>query len=194
MKGHLLAASLIAASMMTGTVSAQDSGFYVGTHLGQAKAKNTCDDFSGVPNVSCDDTDMSWKILGGYRVNRNFAAELGYIDFGSVKASGPGGTLTAELHAFDLVGVGILPVTDRFSLYGKIGAYHGTVDASARVSTFSASASEDSTDLTFGFGASFDITRQFGVRAEWQRYNDVGGSDTGKDDIDVLSVGALIRF
>jgi OOP family OmpA-OmpF porin len=194
MKANVLAAGLVVASMMIGTVSAQDSGFYVGTHIGQAKAKNTCNDFSGVPNVSCDDTDLSWKILGGYRVNRNFAAELGYIDFGSVTASGPGGSLGVQIQAFDLVGVGILPVTDRFSLYGKIGAYHGTVDSSVQLGAAHAKASNDSTDLTFGFGASFDITRQFGVRAEWQRYNDVGGSDTGKDDIDVLSVGALVRF
>lgn len=173
--------------------SAQDRGLYLGGHLGQMKAKSTCDEFSGT-GISCDDTDMSWKILGGYRVNKNFAAELGFIKFGEVKATGPAGTVSAELHAFDLVGVGVLPLADRFSVYGKLGLYHGTVDAVVRTITVNENVSDDATDLTYGFGVAFDVTRQVTLRAEWQKYNDIGGNNTGKDDIDLISLGVLFRF
>ena len=47
-----------------------DSGWYIGGHVGMADVDVTSDD------------DMSFKILGGYQINRNFAAEVGYIDFG----------------------------------------------------------------------------------------------------------------
>ncbi len=189
---RFISAALFAAAFIATAAHAQ--GFYVGAHIGQMTAKGSCDDFSGLPGVSCDDSDTAWKVLAGYQVNRNFAAELGYIDFGKVQASGPGGTASAEATAFDLVGVGILPVADRFSVYGKLGFYHGTVDAKVRTITLNADASDDSTDLTFGFGGRFDLTTQFGLRAEWQRYSDVGGSDTGKSDIDVISLGAIYRF
>ena len=33
-----------------------------------------------------------------------------------------------------------------------------------------------------------------GVRAEWQRYANVGGASTGEDDLDVFSLGVLFRF
>ena len=190
----LFAALTVAASLAAAPALAQDKGPYLGGHIGQAKADGSCDDFD-VPGVSCKEKDTSWKILGGYQVNKNFAAEVGYIDFGDlVRVSGPGGTARVEAHAFDAVGVGILPLADRFSVYGKLGLYHGTVDATVRTFTLNADASDDSTDLTFGLGAAFALTRQVSLRGEWQRYTDVGGSDTGKDDIDVISLGVLFHF
>ena len=39
-----------------------------------------------------------------------------------------------------------------------------------------------------------DLSRRAGVRVEFQQYANVGGSDTGEDDISVFSVGALFRF
>jgi opacity protein-like surface antigen len=53
---------------------------------------------------------------------------------------------------------------------------------------------DTSTDLTFGVGAAFDINRNVGVRAEYQKYKDMGGSSVGKSDVDVLSIGVLYRF
>lgn len=190
MKKLLLGITLALAVTAAG---AQGSNFYAGGAIGQAHAKSTCDSFTG-PGISCDDKDTSWKVLGGYQVTPNFAAEVAYIDFGKVEARGPGGTISAKAHALELVGLGILPIADKFSLYGKFGVYHGTVDVDVNTTTLRGNASDTSTDTTFGFGAGFDITRQVTVRAEWQRYNKVGGSNTGKDDIDVVSVGGIFRF
>lgn len=190
---RLILAAAIAAAISTPAI-AQDRGFYAGGHLGQATIDKFCDDTAGT-GISCDDKDTSWKILGGYQVNRNFAVELGYIDFGKVQASVAGiGSVSAEANAFDLVAIGILPVADRFSVYGKLGAYRSTTDGKVRTIFGNDDLSEDTTDLTFGLGASFDITRQFSVRGEWQRYNDVGGGDIGESDIDVISAGVLFRF
>jgi hypothetical protein len=46
---------------------------------------------------------------------------------------------------------------------------------------------------TYGAGLSYTLGR-FGLRAEWQRYNNVGADTVGTDDIDVFSLGALFRF
>jgi OmpA-OmpF porin, OOP family len=194
---RITGAALIGAAMLAGSASAQgiDShSFYLGGHIGEATANDACDDFSGGSGVSCSDRDTSWKILAGYQINRHFAVEAGYVDFGAVEASGPGGTARLRSHAFDLVGLGILPVGNRLSLYGKLGIYHATSDGKVRTVLLNADTSDDATDLTFGFGASFDLTPRFALRGEWQRYTDVGGSDIGKADVDVLSVGALWRF
>ena len=178
-----------AALAFTVPAAAQDAGFYAGLSLGQSKADDACTGVSG-PGVSCDDKDTAWKILGGYQFNRNFAVELGYTDLGEVSATDGVDTVSIESTAFELVALGMMPIADKFSVYGKIGVYRGETDASAP----GISISESNTDLTFGIGVRYDFTRNLGVRAEWQKYTDVGGGDIGEADVDVISVGVIWRF
>ena len=56
-----------------------------------------------------------------------------------------------------------------------------------------ASAGGTNSGLTYGLGAGFMLWK-LGVRAEWQRYDNVGTPSTRKDDVDAISVGALIKF
>lgn len=173
--------------------------FYAGLGFGQAQGKDACD---GLPaGVSCDDKDSSWRIFGGYQFHKHFAAELGYADFGKFTASGtaPGlGSVSAEVkaNAWDLVLVGIVPVAESFSVFGKAGLALWDVDSSATISGVgSASVSDDGTDFTFGIGAQYNFTKNVGARIEWQRYNDVGDSNTtGKSDVDVFSASVLFMF
>jgi len=185
--------AIAAAALLAAPAFAQERGFYAGGHFGQASYANTCDELGG-SGVTCDDSDTGWRILGGYQMNRHFALELAYTDLGEVSASGPGGTASAEASAFEVVAVGTLPLADRFALYGKAGFYRGDVDARADTVLVSGSASESNTDLTFGAGVRFDFSERAAVRLEWQRYPDMGGDDTGEDDVDLLSVGIIFRF
>lgn len=188
---YLLA--LLTASVFAFPALAQDTGFYIGGHLGQSKAKDACDGVSG-PGISCDDKDTAWRLLGGYQLNRNLAIEGAYTDLGEVSASGPGGSASAEANALELVGVGTLPLANAFSVYGKAGIYRGEVEGRVDTALISGSDKDTNTDLTFGAGVKFDMTRNVALRAEWQRYKDMGGDDTGESDMDVLSVGVLYRF
>jgi hypothetical protein len=61
-----------------------------------------------------------------------------------------------------------------------------------RLDAYKANASDWET--SFGFGATYQINKQWGVRAEWERFNNLGDSDTGESDVDLLSVGAVFRF
>ena len=56
-------------------------------------------------------------------------------------------------------------------------------------------------DLTFGVGVRYDLTPKVAVRAQWQRYLDMGGPNValgaGTGDlssVDVLGVGFFWRF
>ena len=180
---------LASAMAFTGPALAQDTGFYAGLHIGQTSVDDACTGIGG-PGVSCDDKDSAWKILGGYQFNRHFAVELGYTDLGEVSASGPGGSASVESTAFEVVAVGIFPIADKFSIYGKLGMYRGETDASAP----GVSESETNNDLTFGFGVRYDFTKNLGVRGEWQKYQDVGGGNIGESDVDVISIGLIWKF
>ena len=190
---HLLCIISIAILCVATPAAAQWTGFYAGGSIGQLHAKSACDGVSG-PGVSCDDKDTAWRVLAGFQMSPYFAVEAGYTDLGEVRASGPGGTVSAEATAMEILGIGTLPVADKLSVYGKFGLYRGEVDGRANTFTVTGTASESNTDLTYGFGMRFDITRQAAIRFEWQRYPDIGGPETGEDDVDVIGIGAIVKF
>ena len=181
----LSAATMVSAPSVFAQASAPESGLYLGAGVGQMKAKDACRGAGA--GVSCDDKDTSYNLFVGYDFNRLFAAELGYVNFGEAKASGPGVSATFEPTAFEAVGVAKWPVWQNVSVYGKLGAFRWDVDAR--------NASETGTDLTYGVGVRYSFTRNWAAQLEWRRYNDVGDSNrTGQSDIEVVGISALFKF
>lgn len=133
------------------------------------------------------ETDTAWRLFGGYQINRNFAAEIGYHNLGEVNFVQ--GDRNAQV--WELVGIGAWPVANALSVYGKVGGYYGKSELKSSVVP---SGDDTNGGLTYGFGAQYDFMPQAAVRVEWQRYDQVGGSRTGETDIDVMSVGLLWRF
>lgn len=177
----------------------QAEAWYAGASVGQSKAKGIICDL----DITCssDDTDTGWKIYGGYQFNPNGAVEFGYVDLGKVKASGTDSFLGAasidwEASGFTAALVGSLPVGQNFGLMGKLGLFHWDLDANASSSVFgSGSDTASGTDLTYGLGLKYDFSKTVGVRAEWERFKDVGDDNTtGQGDIDLLSVGLVFKF
>jgi OOP family OmpA-OmpF porin len=184
-KAGLTVLALASAVAFAGPALAQDSGFYIGGALGQSEIKGAC---SGLPpGVSCDEEDTGWKIFGGFQFNRHLGVELGYANLGEASASGLGVTATAEVTAWDLVAVGSLPIMDRFSVYGKLGLFLADAEVTSNVGV---SSDESESGITFGVGLRYDFTRNLGLRAEWQRYQEVDD----ETDVNLLSIGIVWKF
>lgn len=195
----LIWAALVAALGVLATpAQAQMSmaGFYAGVGVGQARAQDFCDGIVG----NCDDKDTSWKIFAGYQFNENLGAELGYVDLGSLTASGTvlgvPFSANADAKTWELVGVGTFPISKDFGVFGKLGIHRWDLDVNGTIpGVGSASLSDSGTDLTFGAGVQWNFTQQAAARLYWQRYNDIGDDNTtGKDDVDVFGVSVLFKF
>lgn len=184
----LLVMSAVFALTAPAAARAQAEKFYAGGSVGQGSV-NFCG--AAPAGVSCDDKSVSWKFLVGAQLHPNIAVELGYGRLGEVNASGPGGSLAVEAKALEVVAVGSYPITQQVHPFLKLGGYRGQTKFS---STVGLGADESNTDITWGLGVRFDLTPKISVRAEFQRYTDVGGPTIGKDDVDVLGVGILFRF
>jgi len=192
---HAQSGSQMRGPWMGGTM---DTNFYIGANVGQSRFRSSCD---GVP-VPCDDKDVAWKAYAGYQFHPNFAVEGGYFDLGNTSASGTIGGVAASADArargWELLGVAMFPVMNQLAIYGKLGIAFTRVDVSGTAIgggfSFTTAAKDDSTDITFGAGVQYSFTRNISARLEWQRYDSVGGGNTGKEDIDVFSLGALFRF
>ena len=165
----------------------KQSGIYIGGALGQAEQSDQC---SGTaPGISCDNKDSAWKIFGGFQFNRHFALELGYADLGEATARDGALFATDETAAFEVVALGMLPIGDRFAIFGKAGFFAGELERTSN-NPGEPTGTNTQTDFTFGLGVRFDVTHNIGVRAEWQRYIDLGEIT----DVDLISIGVQFRF
>jgi OOP family OmpA-OmpF porin len=175
MNGKTLFAAVSIGLVAALPAAAQDTGVYLGAGAGAAKAKQICDDVA-----SCDPNETSVRLFGGYQFNRNLAVEGGYQYFGTFSRT----TRGIVSNALDVSAVGSWPFTKELSAFGKVGAYVAR--------TSSAPASEDNSGFVYGFGAEWVLAKDWSLRGEWQRYDNVGGGGLGvKTDIDVLS-GAIV--
>lgn len=175
---------------------AQEGSLYVGGSFGQAETNDFCAamrdvaaSFPGTSVTSCDEKDSAWKLFGGYQFNRNFALEASYFDYGNASASfsvlGTPLGINGDASAFGIAAVGILPLANQFSLFGKVGLLRTEVEISGSGGAFADTDSDSETGLHFGVGVMFNLGR-FSIRAEWERNDEA--------EIDMISLGAQIRF
>jgi len=104
------------------------------------------------------------------------------------------GSVSLEASGLEIVAVGIVPLNPKWSLYGKAGLFSWDVDLKVSPG-LGTNESESGTDLTYGFGVGWDITKNIGLRFEYQTYKDLGEENTtSQGDVNVLGVNAIFRF
>jgi OOP family OmpA-OmpF porin len=213
----ILAAALFGATVSV--ASAAPAGFnpwYVGVDVGQSRIDLSSSQVdsdaarAGITtrNTTVDNTDTGWKLSAGYQFNPNFALEGGYVDLGKVGFSTTvtavnGSAVTPTKlngdwkisQGFYLDAVGSVPVSDRFVLFGKLGAYNLKTEFTASANGASASDSTRNTNLTYGLGVGYSLNDKTLLRASWERFSKVGDENkTGQGDVDLLSLGVAVKF
>ena len=110
------------------------------------------------------------------------------------ESSERGGT-AAEFEAttIDTVLFIALPLTPQFSLFIKGGIYRWDLDRT--VTPGNVKTTTDGTDQTWGMGAKYNLSSNFTLRFDWQRYKYVGDpAVTGKADMEVYLIGVVFKF
>ncbi|HIE66305.1 MAG TPA: hypothetical protein EYQ01_10965 [Nitrospira sp.] len=167
--------------------------FYVGISVGSTSAEDACDGV--IVGASCDDSDSGAKIFGGVQVTENWGFEVSIIDLGEVSLSIPGARETIEAVAISVSGIGTLPITPEFGIFGKLGLYRWDVEDTLTIGFSSATIEDSGTDIMFGIGAKYLFTERVEGRVEWENYKDVGDElTTGQSDVNLISVGASFSF
>ena len=161
-------AALAAAISLTAPAHAQETGVYAN---------------GGYTHLDANDVTLG-GVTGrlGYQFHPNFAVE-GEASFG-VKDDTVGAVNVELDHSIGVFGVGILPVTPEFDVFGRVG--YGQVKASASVPGFNVAADEDG--FAYGAGAQYMFTPKFGVRGDYTRLE---GQDSG---VDTVSAAAVVKF
>jgi OmpA-OmpF porin, OOP family len=208
----VLALAALAGLAATPAAAQDPSGWYIGGNVGRSGA--TIDEeriTSGLAGqglatsgISNRDHDTAYKLFGGYQINRNFAVEAGYFDLGSfgyTASTVPLGTLSGDVRmkGVNLDLVGTLPITERFSVLGRIGVTsarssgHFSATGAAAIPYASANTRERATNPKVGIGLAYAFTESLSMRAEAERYR-MNDSVGNRGHVDMVSVGLVYRF
>ena len=142
----LLMVAALSTAFIAGSASA---AIYVGAGVGASKT---------------DSHETSWQLYGGVQVNPFVGVELGYTDLGSYRGS--------RIESRSLAITGTLPLDDRWSLLGKLGA-------TSNRSYFSGASNH--TDLLAGVGVGYSMTKNVGVRLEYEDFGKLSKNSTGNN-------------
>lgn len=186
-----------------------ESGLYVGGSVGSATLSKDLDSFS------VDTESTPYRFTVGLKLDDYFALEAGYHNFGTFEdrftISGEPVDIGLKADGYTLGFTGSIPLSDRFSLFGRAGAYfwHGdaVIDSAlyGRVGAFFWEEDvyiwEDElyydtyevgrpgdTNSYFGAGATVSVTDRLDLVGDWTRYK------LETTDSDVISIGFTYRF
>jgi hypothetical protein len=222
--GLLFAAYAEAAKPKRRTRNANRVGPYAGALIGmnsytgdQSAAEDDLESsFAGVPtqnlDIGTDDKDVGYSAQFGYRFNRYVAAEFALAQFGDLHSRARAdidlgsGFVPASIDLNYHVGgpmlsvIGILPLNDKFEVFGRAGLLFGSAErefvikVDGDVTSFGSSKGE-STEVVLGAGAAWHVNQMFSVRAQYEKMDKVGDPDrTGTEDISIASLGLVVRF
>lgn len=206
----LLALAMLASPLLHAQEDATNTGMYVGISAGESKAHidnaRITQSLLGAglvtDSLTEDRKDTGYKAFVGFPINPYWAVETGYFDlgrFGFTANTTPAGSLTgsARIKGLNLDLVGTLPITDKWSLLGRVGAAYAltkdTFSGTGAVSVSDPSPSKRETNYKYGFGTQYAFTPALTLRLEAERYriNDAVGN---RGDVDLVSLGLVYRF
>jgi OOP family OmpA-OmpF porin len=178
-----LVALAVAALISTPALAAEGQAYIFGDY-GSAKFQN-----SGLlPSPGMLDFGA------GYQFHPNIAGELGYTIFGDSKVDfGGGDTATFKSSATHAAVVGIFPISNELSVFGKLGfsSNKGDISVTGAVTTTKPSVSK--TDTYFGLGVRYNFDKQVSMHVQYQNFGKFE-SATNPLSATGISVGASYNF
>lgn len=150
---------------------AQADGFYIGGDVGKSRISDDGLKFKGT----------SYALFGGYQFSDNIAAEVGYRNLGKDTITFRNVPMTLKGNALQVSAVLSAPLGSDFSVFGRLGVNRVEGKASSGNVRFK----DSDTNALIGFGARYAISKEFGLRAEFQKPD---------SDTQVFTFGADYRF
>lgn len=154
-----IATALLLSAAVATPAFAADEGFYAGVTLGSARTNTPAN-----VGTTTKNTSTPYGVVGGYQFTKNWAAEVGFSGAGKFTTA----TGSAKADALSIAAVGTLPMSDTFSLYGKLGFARVASKTSGTVAG-GALANVNRTSATYGVGVQYNATQNVGIRFGYDR-------------------------
>ncbi|OFA01955.1 OmpA family protein [Duganella sp. HH101] len=187
-----------------------NSAWYLGAGVGRSRANIDQQRLTNslqangatVTAFNTDQRDTGYKLFVGKQLNRYLALELGYFDlgkFGFDATTSGNGTLNGEagFRGANLDLLAQLPLTERLSLLGRVGANYAKTSThfggNRLAGVTGPDHSERKLNAKAGLGLEYKLSEALALRGEVERYrvNDAVGN---RGDVDLLSVSLVYKL
>lgn len=159
-----IVALALAAGPALGQVDSNDNreGFYLGVGLGDFSS--SVDGFQNIDDLDLDSDDTPFKAFGGWRLNRFFAIQLDYIDFGESSTTANLLDIRSDTSGFAPNVIGTLPI-GFFELFAKVGMMWYDVDFDIENDP---GYSDSGEDPIYGVGVGLTLVERLSLRLEYE--------------------------
>ena len=172
---------VLCAALGLSPLAAHAAETYAGVNAGRADQEFDAGVFKS------SDKTTAFKLYGGYRFTKHFGLEGGFVQHGKATLPLSGTILTAKPRSLYVAATGAIPLTEQFSLTGKVGASYNRT----KFSNFGANSRTSSkTSLVAGVGVSLKFTPTISGVAEYEHFDKL--ADNLKSN--VVSVGVQFAF
>ena len=187
-----------------------NSAWYIGAGIGRSRgnidqdrlARSLSANGATVTAFSTDERDTGYKLFVGKQLNRYLALELGYFDLGKFSfnsTTSGNGVFNGEagFRGANLDLLAQLPLGDRLSLLGRVGANYAKTSTHFSGNRLNAvtgpNPSERKLNAKAGLGLEYKLSEALALRGEVERYrvNDAVGN---RGDVDLLSVSLVYKL
>ena len=187
-----------------------NSAWYIGAGIGQSRANiddarlksSLTANGATLNSFTTDERSTGCKLYVGKQLNQYFAIEGGYFDlgkFGFNSTTSGNGVLNGEVgfRGVNLDLVGQLPLSQRFSLLGRVGMNYAKASAhftgNRLFAVTNPNPSERKLNAKVGLGLEYKFSEALAVRAEVERYrvNDAVGN---RGDVDMASLNLVYKL
>ena len=151
-----------------------------------------------------DDEDSAWGALVGYQITRHFAAELNYLNLGTLEEHdrlillGGGSTnfdRELETEGPSISVLGMLPLTDAWDIYLRAGMLFADMEVTNAIGVSRSATTFGSDAPIWGGGVRFNWGEHWSARLDYQYVDGLGERfDAGVADIELITLGILYRL
>jgi OOP family OmpA-OmpF porin len=176
--------TLLLLGLLACTAPALGEGVYLGGAFGARTYDNACEAHA----LACASRDSAWGAFAGYRFNRRWSFEAGYLDLGDAQATYPRVTsalaVTGHVDGYDLAALFAIPTGNRGQFLLRAGGYRW--QAATRSVEFSA----DDVGWSATAGAAFEwrLGQHWQLRCQYLYLDDLGSGATGRANGHLASV------
>ncbi|NHZ40763.1 OmpA family protein [Massilia aquatica] len=217
---HIGALSVIGCALLASQAARADepfvnpewanSAWYIGAGIGQSRAnidnerltRSLTANGASLSSFKVDERELAYKLYVGKQLNRYFAVEAGFFDLGKFSfdaTTSQNGRLVGEagFRGVNMDLVGQLPLSERFSLLGRVGMNYAKASThfsgNRLFAVTNPNPSERKLNAKAGLGLEFKFSEALALRAEVERYrvNDAVGN---RGDVDLASMSLVYKL